>query len=457
MTNNVIKKVYKNWTEYQIYASWWAAGAGDVSWPISATDWHLAVFDGTTWKLIKDWWAVPTVNNATLTIQKNSTNVATFTANASSNVTANISVPTDTNDLTNWAGFITGISSSDVTTALWYTPVNPSSLGTAASKNTGTSSWNVPVLDSNWKLSTTILPWMALTDTFTVTNKSDLTSLSSAEQWDIGIVTSESKTYILSQAPYSTASNWKELLSPTDAVTSVNGKTWAVTLNADDISDSTTTNKFVTASDKTTWSGKQDALTLPSSITSWHLVTWWANNKTFADWWAVPSTSDCVKTSWNQTIAWTKTFSTSPVVPSKSTAAWNNATTIATEAQVYLKQDALATQTAYTSKWTSNKVPTINTNTWGQVTAISESNIAFPVTSVNSSTWDVTVNAVPSGWTQWQVLTKGSSWYDWATPASWITNDTTETTSTVTWIWAWSEAEYTDLSTKSWTVLYFTF
>lgn len=37
--------------------------------------------------------SIPTVNNATLTIQKNGSNVATFTANASSNVTANISVP----------------------------------------------------------------------------------------------------------------------------------------------------------------------------------------------------------------------------------------------------------------------------------------------------------------------------------------------------------------------------
>ena len=36
---------------------------------------------------------IPAVNNATLTIQKNGTNVATFTANASSNVTANIGVP----------------------------------------------------------------------------------------------------------------------------------------------------------------------------------------------------------------------------------------------------------------------------------------------------------------------------------------------------------------------------
>lgn len=53
---------------------------------------------------------IPTVNNATLTIQKNNTNVATFTANASSNVTANISVPTATSDLTNDSGFITSIT-----------------------------------------------------------------------------------------------------------------------------------------------------------------------------------------------------------------------------------------------------------------------------------------------------------------------------------------------------------
>lgn len=44
---------------------------------------------------------IPTVNDATLTIQKNGTNVATFTANSATNATANISVPTKTSDLTN--------------------------------------------------------------------------------------------------------------------------------------------------------------------------------------------------------------------------------------------------------------------------------------------------------------------------------------------------------------------
>ena len=49
---------------------------------------------------------IPTVNDAVLTIQKNGVDVQTFTANASSNVTANITVPTKTSDLTNDSDFV---------------------------------------------------------------------------------------------------------------------------------------------------------------------------------------------------------------------------------------------------------------------------------------------------------------------------------------------------------------
>lgn len=49
---------------------------------------------------------IPIVNNGTLTIQKNGTNVATFTANASTGAIANITVPTATSDLTNDSGFL---------------------------------------------------------------------------------------------------------------------------------------------------------------------------------------------------------------------------------------------------------------------------------------------------------------------------------------------------------------
>lgn len=47
-----------------------------------------------------------TVNNGTLTIQKNGTSVGTFTANQSENTTANISVPTKTSEITNDSNFV---------------------------------------------------------------------------------------------------------------------------------------------------------------------------------------------------------------------------------------------------------------------------------------------------------------------------------------------------------------
>ena len=50
---------------------------------------------------------IPTVNNATLTIQKNGAAVATFTANSATAATANITVPTKTSELSNDSGFIT--------------------------------------------------------------------------------------------------------------------------------------------------------------------------------------------------------------------------------------------------------------------------------------------------------------------------------------------------------------
>src|SRR5574344_753751 len=57
---------------------------------------------------------IPAVNNGTLTIQKNGTTVKTFTANSSSNVTADITVPTKVSELTNDSGYITGVSWNNV-------------------------------------------------------------------------------------------------------------------------------------------------------------------------------------------------------------------------------------------------------------------------------------------------------------------------------------------------------
>ena len=192
---------------------------------------YAASWDGVTWiapsknavydKIESIVGSIPTVNNATLTIQKNWTTVNTFTANASSNVTANITVPTDTWDLTNGAWFVTNQVSD---TAYW--------------------AW-----------------------------------------WDWDTTTAPSKNAVYDK---------------------------------------------ISAMDTT--------------------------------------------------IAW--------------------------------KQAALSTQTAYTSKWTSTKVPTITTNTLWQVTGITETSIAFPVTSVNWQTWAVSLT-IPTISTITVTLT--SAWWSSST------------------------------------------
>ena len=53
--------------------------------------------DADYWRQLALTSQLPTVNNGTLTIQKNGANVATFTANQAGNTTANISVPTVNN------------------------------------------------------------------------------------------------------------------------------------------------------------------------------------------------------------------------------------------------------------------------------------------------------------------------------------------------------------------------
>lgn len=107
-------------------------------------------------------------------------------------------------------------------------------LGTASTCDTGTSQGNVPVLGANGKLDTAVLPALAITDTFTAANEADMLALG-AQKGDVCIRTDESKTYILSAEPASTLANWKEIVSPADAVTSVNGKTGVVTLNYADV------------------------------------------------------------------------------------------------------------------------------------------------------------------------------------------------------------------------------
>ena len=118
------------------YASGLAIGGGSGN----------LLWKGTKVATTSDIPPVPTVNNGTLTIQKNGTKVATFTANASSNATANITVPTKVSELTNDSGFKT--TDNNTTYSLSKSGSTITLTGSDGSKTSVTdanSTYSVPV------------------------------------------------------------------------------------------------------------------------------------------------------------------------------------------------------------------------------------------------------------------------------------------------------------------------
>ncbi len=91
---------------------------------------------------------------------------------------------------------------------------------------TGTTSGKVPVLDSNGKLANSVIPNLALSQYInTVSAKSSLTSLSTAQIGDYAIVSGDSTeanngTYILN-GEYGTLSNWIQISTPGSAAVTV--------------------------------------------------------------------------------------------------------------------------------------------------------------------------------------------------------------------------------------------
>lgn len=119
------------------------------------------------------------------------------------------------------------ITSANVTAALGF---NPESV----------TNKNIPNgyvgLGSDGKVPSAYLPSMAATgSTFVVASQSAMLALSTAVKGDVAVRTDLSKSFILSATPPSTIDNWQELLSPTSGVTSVAGRTGAVTLSAADV------------------------------------------------------------------------------------------------------------------------------------------------------------------------------------------------------------------------------
>lgn len=110
------------------------------------------------------------------------------------------------------------------------TKITALGLGSASTKNTGTGNGEIPVLDSTGKLSDAVIPKIAITNTFVVASQTAMLALTTAQEGDVAVRTDLNKSFILKTNGYNTLSNWQELLTPTDSVTSVNGSTGAVTI-----------------------------------------------------------------------------------------------------------------------------------------------------------------------------------------------------------------------------------
>ena len=113
--------------------------------------------------------------------------------------------------------------------------ISAQGFGTASKKNVGTSSGQIPVLNGDGKLADSVIPRIAMTNTFVVASESAMLGLSSAQEGDVAIRTDLNKSFILKTSGYNVKANWQELLTPTDKVQSVNGKTGAVNISLSEL------------------------------------------------------------------------------------------------------------------------------------------------------------------------------------------------------------------------------
>lgn len=163
---------------------------------------------------------IPTVNNATLEIQKNSVKVGEFSANASSDVTVNITVPVNASDVNALPDTTKYASSIDIS-------INNTTyvMTTTLKDQDGNTLGTAQVIDLP-------LETMVVGGSYDDTTHKIVLTLNNGTTVDFSVA---------------------DLVSGLQSeITSANK------LDADLVDDSTSTNKFVTDADKTAWNAKSD-------------------------------------------------------------------------------------------------------------------------------------------------------------------------------------------------------
>lgn len=227
------------------------AGTGDVIGPAGAVNDNFPAFDTTTGKLIKDS-GVSAASFATaaqgtkadsalqsisetgngISIDNSTPTAPVLSLDATLEAVANFA--TGANKVMYWTGTDT-LGSFDTTayTRGFMAAADAIAaraalvLGTAATKDTGVAAGNVPVLDGSGLLDASILPALAISDVFVAVDQAAMLALT-AQRGDFAIRTDINSTFILSTNSPSTLADWKEILTPTDGITSVAGITTSV-------------------------------------------------------------------------------------------------------------------------------------------------------------------------------------------------------------------------------------
>ncbi len=97
----------------------------------------------------------------------------------------------------------------------------------------------VATLDAGGLIPNSQIPPLAITATHVAANQTAQLALT-VQEGDVCVRTDENKSYIALNATNGAMTDWQELLTPNDSVTSVNGYTGVVSLDTDDISEGTT-------------------------------------------------------------------------------------------------------------------------------------------------------------------------------------------------------------------------
>lgn len=99
----------------------------------------------------------------------------------------------------------------------------------AAFRAVGIAPGNLPEIGGDGKLPSSIIPASAITNTYVVNSEAAMLALA-AQEGDVAIRTDITRSFILKGANPASLADWQELLTPGDAVLSVNGQTGIVNL-----------------------------------------------------------------------------------------------------------------------------------------------------------------------------------------------------------------------------------